>query len=249
MYVGLMIKVVIHHTCKSSYVLYKALRGTPGIAFEMVGTRYLPYLKSYILSVPAVFNDGRLILLDPVEPNDVLALRDGKTEKDLDLDEAAENFMRGVMASQAILAAVMLYKSLKPALEPELVAVLSRARYHRQEDKTDQITRRLAEREEELIRENWERLVKILTFGLVREMYWLGADVDNVEPIHVKMWLLAKATVGRLGLPYPKPAVPEDVAAAVYTTLKESGRRYLDKVAEEQTTILTDADFMSLAKV
>lgn len=241
-----MIKIVIHHTCKSSYVLYKALRGVPGITFEMVGTLYFPYLKRYVLSVPAVFANGKLVLVDPVEPGDIIALKDGRTKKELDIEEAIENFVRGIMASQAILTAVMLYKSLKPVLDPELVAVLSRARYHEQEDKIGQIVHKLQERGEELLQEHWESFIKLLTFGLVRELYWLGIDINELEISHIKMWLLAKATLGRLGLPYPKPSVPDDVATAVYATLKESGQRYMDKIAEEQNIIATDREFLAL---
>jgi len=241
-----MIKVVLHHTCKSSYNLYKALRGVAGVEFEMAEAPYFHYLANYVLSVPAVFLNGRLVLLDPVAPEDVLALRDGKTEKELAVDEAVDNFVNGVMASQALLSAVVLYKSLKPTLLPELVAVLSRARYHGQEQKTPQIMEALRKRERDVLKEHWERLIKLLTFGIVREMFWLGIDVDKVEKSHVKMWLLAKATVGRLGLPYPRPDIPSDVADAVYNVLKESGKRYMEKVAEEQRQILNDAEFLSL---
>jgi predicted thioredoxin/glutaredoxin len=150
------------------------------------------------------------------------------------------------MASQALLSAVMLYKSLKPILDPELAAVISRARFHRQEHKTPQIIQRLREREEEILTEHWEHLVKLLTFGLVREMYWLGIDVEEVEKSHIKMWLLAKATVGRLGLPHPVPETREEVVDSVYAVLREAGRRYMDRVAEEQQIIQSDAEFTSL---
>jgi len=241
-----MIRIVLHHTCKSSYTLYKALKGTPGLKFEMATLPYFPYLRQYVLSVPAVFVNERLLLLDPVEPGDVQALLDGKTEKELDVDEAVENAVRGVMASQALLSAVMLYKSLKPILDPELAAVISRARFHRQEHKTPQIIQRIMEREEEILTEHWEHLVKLLTFGLVREMYWLGIDVEEVEKSHIKMWLLAKATVGRLGLPHPVPKTREEVVDSVYAVLREAGRRYMDRVAEEQQIIQSDAEFTSL---
>ncbi len=140
----------------------------------------------------------------------------------------------------------MLYKSLKPLLIPELVSVLSRAKHYGQEHKTPQILEKIKASETELLSEHWEHLVKLLTFSLVREMYWLGVDIDEVEKSHIKMWILAKATLGRLGLPYPRPTVPDVVVDAVYTTLKEAGRRYLDKVTEEQSIILNDAEFLSL---
>ncbi|MGC9131919.1 MAG: thioredoxin, partial [Pyrobaculum sp.] len=114
------------------------------------------------------------------------------------------------------------------------------------EHKTPQIIQRLREREEEILTEHWEHLVKLLTFGLVREMYWLGIDVEEVEKSHVKMWLLAKATVGRLGLPHPVPKTREEVVDSVYAVLREAGRRYMDRVAEEQQIIQSDAEFTSL---
>lgn len=241
-----MIKIVLHYTCKSSYTLYKALKNTPGIAFEMAKTPYFSYLKKYVLSVPAVFQDDDLVLLDPVEPTDVVALKDGKTEKELDIQEAIDNLVRGVMASQALLAIVMLYKSLKPILDPDLVAVLTRAKYHSQQHKTTAIIQKVAKEEDNIIKEHWEYFTKILTLGLVRELYWLDVDIDDIEKQHVKLWLLAKATVGRLGLPTPKPTVPPDVVESIYHVLKESGRRYLDRVVEEQTIINTDEEYTKL---
>ncbi|AAL64711.1 thioredoxin/glutaredoxin [Pyrobaculum aerophilum] len=241
-----MIKIVLHHTCKSSYTLFKALKNTPGVKFEMASQPYFTYLKNYVLSVPAVFKDGELYLLDPVEPDDIKSLIEGRAERELDVDEAVDHAIRGVMASQAMLTAVMLYKSLRPILDAEIISVISRAKFHGQTAKVPQIIQRIREREEELLKEHWEHLVKLLTFGLVREMYWLQIDIDEVEKSHIKMWLLAKATVGRLGLPYPRPNVPEDVVDAVYAVLKDAGRRYMDRIAEEQQIILGDAEFMAL---
>ncbi|MEM4438168.1 MAG: thioredoxin [Pyrobaculum sp.] len=238
-----MIKVVIHYTCKSSYKIFKALKDTPGVEFEVAKTPYFTYLKRYVVSVPAVFYNDELTLLDPVEPSDVVTLRDGKNEKELPIEEAVENFIKGVLASQALLTITMLYKSIKPILDPQLVAVLSRAKYHRQEAKTPQILEKLRKDDGEIIKEKWDILTKSLTFGLVRELYWLGIDIDSIEKPHVKMWLLAKATVGRLGLPTPTPTVPEDVADAVYKILRDAGRRYLDKIAEEQKTIQADVEY------
>ncbi len=142
----------------------------------------------------------------------------------------------------------MLYKSLKPLLIPELVSVLSRAKYYGQEHKTPQILEKIKASETELLSEHWEHLVRLLTFSLVREMYWLGFDIDEVEKSHIKMWILAKATLGRVGLPYPRPTVPDVVVDAVYATLKEAGRRYLDKIAEEQSIILNEVDAFHSAR-
>ncbi len=234
----------MHHTCKSSYTLYKALRDIDGVEFEMAKTPYFQYLRNYVLSVPAVFHKGELMLLDPIEPEDVINLKEGREPGELTVEEAVDNFIRGVMASQAILSTVMLYKSLKPTLDPHLVAILSRAKYHRDE-KTPQIMKAIEKNEREILTQHWQHLIKLLTYGIVRELFWLGIDIEEVEKTHIKMWILAKATVGRLGLPHPKPTVPQDVVEAVYNTLRESGQRYLDKIREEQM-MLNDSEFLSL---
>lgn len=240
------IRIVIHHTCKSSYVLYKALKDTAGVKFEMAQVPYFKYLGQYVLSVPAVFNNEELVLLDPVEPDDVVKLLKGDVARELGVEEALENLARGIMASQALLTLVALYKSLKPLRDPALVSILSRARYHKQEGLVPAILDAMEKKEGEILTANWEYFIKLLTYGIVREMYWLKVDIDEVERSHIKMWLLAKASVGRLGLPYPNPTVPEDVIEAIYATLKESGRRYMDKIKEEQEMILSDKEFLSI---
>lgn len=241
-----MIRIVIHHTCKSSYVLYKALRGVNDIKFEMAATPYFTYLKDYILSVPAVFYNNELVLLDPVEPDDVMALKEGKNEKELAIDKAIENFVKGITASQAILTTVMLHKSLKPALDPHLASILTRAKFHNQEKKLPQIVENIIKREGEIFAEHWETFIKLLTYGFIREIMWLEIEIDEIDKTHIKTWLLAKATVGRLGLPYPRPTVPQHVVEAIYTTLREAGRRYLDRLKEEQQMIQNDTEFLSL---
>ncbi|MFN3804224.1 MAG: thioredoxin [Pyrobaculum sp.] len=241
-----MIRIVLHHTCKSSYTLYKALKGVGGIKFEMASTPYFTYLKDYVFSVPAVFYGNELILLDPVEPDDVMTLKEGKNKRELAIDEAIENFARGIMASQAILTTVMLHKSLKPALDPHLVSILSRAKYHSQEEKLPQIVETIVRQEGKILTEHWETFVKLLTYGFIRELMWLEVEIDEVDKSHIKTWLLAKATVGRLGLPHPRPTVPQDVVEAVYTTLKEAGGRYLGRLKEEQQILQNDAEFLSL---
>jgi len=89
-------------------------------------------------------------------------------------------------------------------------------------------------------------MLRALAYGLVRELYWLGVSPSNVDAERAAMWIMAKATVGRIGLQYPRPHVDRDIAEAVAAILKERGGHYLEKIAEEQAAISSDRDFLSL---
>jgi len=236
------IEILLHSTCKSSYILYKALRHR-NIKFKFVEYPYVEYIRAGIFSVPALFVDGVLTLLDPIEPQDVENLIEGGIGSDFDVEEGVENFANGVVASQALSTIVLLHKSFAPVLEPELTSILSRARYHKREELVGPIVEEIKRRDREIFAEYFEHIVKSVVYGMIRELYWHGMSLEDVDLNHVKMWLLAKATLGRVGLPTPRPSVPQDVAEAMYSILRERGELYLDKIREEQELLLSDREF------
>jgi predicted thioredoxin/glutaredoxin len=236
------IEVVIHHTCASSHKLYSALKGKP--------IKWTPatisHLRAMALGIPAVYADGRLVLVDPVKPEDVEALLAGRNEGGLGVEEAVENFAAGVLYNQSLLSLALLHKSFKPLLDRELVEVLTRARYRGRLEAAGEAARAIAERDAELFAENYERMVKAAAYGLVRELYWLGLRPGDVDEKYAALWLLAKATVGRIGLQFPRPGVDKRVAADLAAVLRERGDSYYARIEEEQRAIASDADFMSL---
>ncbi|MGC8584076.1 MAG: thioredoxin [Thermoproteus sp.] len=239
------LEVVVHHTCSSSWKLYRDVkaRGLP-VRFAPAS---LPDLRRAVLGIPAVFADGRLILYDPVTADDLEVLLKGAARRDLPVDEAVQNFVTGVVYNQALLSLAVLHKSFKPILaDREAVEVLTRARFHGSPEVARSAYEEISRRDAQLFAENRDKMLKALAYGLVRELYWLGISPSKIGVEHVSMWIMAKATVGRLGLQYPKPHVDRDVAEAVAAILKERGDHYLAKIAEEQSAISSDRDFLSL---
>ncbi|KUO88748.1 MAG: thioredoxin [Thermoproteus sp. JCHS_4] len=239
------VEVVVHHTCSSSWKLYRDAKAR-GLQARFVPAS-LADLRRAVLGIPAVFADGRLVLYDPVTADDLEALLKGSAGRDLPVDEAIQNFVTGVVYNQALLSLALLHKSFRPILaDREIAEVLTRARFHGAPDAAEAAAREISRRDAQLFSENREKMLRALAYGLVRELYWLGVSPSNVDAERAAMWIMAKATVGRIGLQYPRPHVDRDIAEAVAAILKERGGHYLEKIAEEQAAISSDRDFLSL---
>lgn len=239
------VSIVVHHTCASSWKLFRGLRER-GLRVELAPAE-LSHLRGMVLGIPAVFLDDRLMLYDPVTADDVEALIRGTAGGELSEQEAISNFVTGVIYNQALLSLAVLHKSFKPILaDRELVEVLTRARFKGRPDVAERARKTLLEQDRRIFDENRERMLKALAYGLVRELYWLGLPLDDADERLVSAWLLAKATVGRIGLQYPRPGVDPAVSTAVVQTLRERGADYLKRIEEEQRAIASDQEFMAL---
>lgn len=237
-------EVVVHHTCASSWKLHRALRGRPGISWVPAS---IAHLRRSVLGVPAVFANGRLVLLDPVSPEDVEALLSGSSAGPLTAGEALQNFVAGVLYNQALLSLAVLHGSFTPIAEDrELVEVLTRARFKGRPEAAEEAAEELADGGRALFEESYEGAIKALAFGMARELYWLGLKPGDVDERFAAAWLLAKATVGRIGLQFPRPGVDKKTAADLAAVIKERGEAYLAKIEEEQKAIAADADFLFL---
>ncbi|MEZ0247828.1 MAG: thioredoxin [Thermoproteus sp.] len=240
-----MISVAIHHTCASSWKLFRGVKAR-GLPVEFVPASF-PHLRRMAVGIPAVFINGELVLYDPVTVEDLEALVSGSARQELAPDRAVENFITGVVYNQAFLALSVLHGSFRPLLaDREVVEVLTRARFHGDLKAAEAARAKIEREDRELFAENRELMLKSLAYGLTRELYWLGLKPSSLSAEHVSMWLLAKATVGRIGLQYPRPHVDRATADAVAAILKERGEHYMAKIAEEQAAISADAEFLSL---
>lgn len=219
-----------------------------GINVEFIAAN-ISHLRSMVLGIPAVFVDGRLMLYDPVTPDDVEAIVKGEVKGGLTVEEAISNFITGVTYNQALLSLVILHNSFKPLLaDNELVEVLTRARLHGEHEVAREAAKVIASEDERLMGENRDRMLRALAYSLVRELYWLNIDPATINVDQASLWLLAKATVGRIGMQYPRPRVDRGTAEAIVKVLRDRGGEYLRRISEEQAEITSDAEFMSLFK-
>ncbi len=236
----------IHPTCYSSYLLVKGIgKYREAIDVKIAVNMPVEYMRRGLFSVPMLYRDNTPIIADPVEPDDVKALMEGGLG-DIGIDEALENTVNGIMASQFLLANVLLHGSITGVVDEETLKVISRLRLHSAEHMSKALTEKIARSESDILRENMETFIKVLTMGLIRELYWLGVDLDEVDKTHIAMFLLDKSSIGRVSLPF-KPGPPE-IVDAIYGVFQERKYAYLNKVKAEQETIYSDLEYLEFLK-
>jgi predicted thioredoxin/glutaredoxin len=96
--------------------------------------------------------------------------------------------------------------SLEPVLTRDVVSIAVRAYLARAS--VDEALNAISARSGELYRELSELVTRSLALGFVRESFWAGGGLLDEEtprsttsPLVVRAWLLAKASMGRVGLP------------------------------------------------
>ncbi len=236
----------IHPTCYSSYLLVKgASKYIGNIDVKVAVDTPVEHMRLGLFSVPMMYSGGTPILADPIEPDDVKALMEGNLG-DIGIDDALEHAVNGIMASQFLLVNVLLHGSITRVVDMETLKVISRLRFHGAEHMAGALAERIARNEADILRDYMDTFVKVLALGIAREVYWLGVDPGEVDRTHIAMFLMDKASIGRVSLPF-KPEMPK-IVDIVYETFSERKYAYLNKVKAEQDTIYNDAEYMELLR-
>ena len=238
------VRIVVHKTCASSRKLFNELksRGLLG-RVNVVAANGYSILRMGLLSVPAAVVGGEVVLVDPISVEEVETLTSGKALGELDLESAENNFIEATIHSGALVAAIVLHKSLKPAMSLAWVSAATKSRlYTNGREVVEVLLSRLRNSWESILKDNWETFVKAAAFSLTREAYWAG--VSEVSRDLIALWLLSKASLGRIGLPQT-PKRPE-ATDEVYEVVRANWDRWWRRVEEEQRIIRSDAEFMSL---
>ncbi len=236
----------IHPTCYSSYLLVKgAGRYIGNIDIRIAVDTPVEYMRLGLFSVPMIYSGGTPIIADPIEPDDLKALMEGGLG-DIGMDDAVGHTVNGIMASQFLLANVLLHGSITRVVDAETLKVISRLRLHGAEHMVGALAEKIARSEPDILRDNMETFVRVLALGIVREMYWLGMDLEEMDRTHIAMFLMDKASIGRVALPF-KPEMPK-IVDIVYEVLSERKYAYLSKVKTEQDAIYGDAEYMEFLR-
>lgn len=238
------VKILVHKSCASSYKLFNELksRGLLGKT-RIVAVSGYSALRIGVLSVPAAIRGDEVVLVDPISVDEVEMLVSGGTLGELDLDSAEKVFIESTIHSGALVTAIVLHRSLRPALDSAWISAATRSKlYVNGEEVVKALLGKLRSNQESILRDNWETFVKAVAFSLTRELYWAG--ISEVSRDLVALWLLSKASLGRIGLPQ-MPRRPE-ATDEVYEVVRANWDRWVKRIDEEQRTIRSDAEFMSL---
>ena len=246
------VRVYVHPTCYSSYRLVKGLAEQRLLdRVELVDTSRHPLhaLSEGVWSVPWVTVDGVPVATDPVTVEEVAAIIRGEgLEVSVDPVEA---FMEAVLHSAYATAVALVYGSVKPVVEEGFVSAALRAPLRGLNP--SKLAAELAARLEEVPGQWLDKLVRAAGVSLVRELWWgsQGAltlsELRSITPRTVAAWLLAKASVGRVGLP-PNPLEENiaKIASRIASFVQRGAVGLVNKVRKEWEEIVSDKDYQKL---
>lgn len=244
------VEILIHPTCGSSYRLVKDLGGRGLLDKVRITVADEPrYALGYgVFSVPWVTLNGVPVAADPVDAKEVEALVTGSRLGPRDPVEAVK---KTILHSNYLSAVVALWGSIDPILTKEVVAVATRA--YVTGANVDDVLKIVSEKRGELYKELEEPLVKALAVGFVRELFWASsAELDEEKlkamstPVAVRLWLIAKASVGRVGIPSKPWATAREVSQRISDYIQRSASTILARIREEYTKIANDEEYWSV---
>ncbi len=244
--------VYVHPTCHASYEAVKTLarEGLLG-SVELRGVvNPAEALGRRIWSVPWLLVDGRPAATDPVDPGELVEAVRGVWQRRV--VDPVEAFMATVLHSAYAAAVAYVHGSLKPVLDEALASAAVRAPLSGLAPRS---VLEEVEANERRLYEQWEdKLMRALGVSYVRELWWAtGGDLDReavraaATPATAGAWLLAKASIGRAGLPQD-PRLRPGAAEALADFVRRGAAGLLNKVRREQEEILGDTAYWELLR-
>ncbi|AEM39804.1 hypothetical protein Pyrfu_1951 [Pyrolobus fumarii 1A] len=246
------IVIVIHPTCASSYRLVKTLAKERLLdRVELVdATDPRTLLRYGAWSVPWVVVNGVPAATDPVEPEEVAAMIRGEYKPET--REAREAFRDAVIHSAFAASIAFLNDRLDLVVEPGFVSAALRAPYTHVD--AERAAQEILANAKELWREIRDMVARALGVSFVRETWWSrGGNLTQDELLKlvdsgaVRLWLVAKASVGRSGLPWD-PRVVNERATPIEGFVRRGATGLLRKVEREQKEILGDEEYWRILR-
>lgn len=243
-------RIYIHPTCYSSYTLVKYLLDR-GLINEVniVDTSNPSSLDVRILSVPWVTLGSRVIAADPVTGSEIESMIRGAYKPVV--DNPLESFLKTLLASSYASSLALLHGDVSYAVFRELVEASLRTYYSGVDPES---VAEILRREGRSLYESLEvKLAKVLAVNYVRELYWASSGtlshemlVSATNRLSVTSWLLAKASIGRVGLPgNPLKSINVDGVELVISILEAEGSKIVEGIRREQETIFSDMSYIS----
>jgi predicted thioredoxin/glutaredoxin len=245
------IRVLVHPTCASSYevVRHLAARELLDKVELIVADNPSIGLRHGAWSVPWVIVGWEPAAADPVTPQEVEAMV--RNEIVSLPGDPVEAFMKTVLYSAYASSVVTVWGSLDPVLDEDLASAAVRAPLTG--ISPNRVLADVRDRAGELY-EKWIGMIyRALGVSFVREMWWsTGGSITPEElseaatPAVVGAWLLAKASLGRVGLPSNPRGRVVEAAKAISGFVARNAKGLINKVKKEQEKILGDKEYWSI---
>ena len=250
------ITLYVHPTCFSSYGLVKLLKALDLLgSLRIINVESDPglALKEQVISVPWLSLNGVAVATDPLEPQlvvDAIKGNDLSKYAPEDINDAIEKFKQGVIASAYASSVLLTCESLAPLISCGFLEVASRVRLGRA--KLTELVNHVKSAEPKITEEIKGDCVKVAAKNIIRELYWLGLDlykaIEELNEQQVSLWLLAKSSIGRAGIPLNTGGILSS-AKLILEEISAEKERYIKSVIKEQKTILSDEGYLRLIGV
>lgn len=252
-----MLKIYYHPTCITSYKLLRRLYDEGFLdEVDLIDTSLEvgDALSKEIFSVPWIEDmSGNILLAGPVNIDIIVNWIDkgaitfiGDATKEI----LFRNFINGLVDSQAASTLAVVHWSLRPLMTTKFLEATTWANIYRGGiELLEKLRMDILEREENILRELFKnKLRATLSIGFMRELYWayggiLPERLENISPPHIALWMLSKASIGRVGLPFP--TIREDFFLRILEIYDWLAKNYIftiNYIKKEQKTITSDED-------
>ncbi len=244
------IVVYIHPTCATSYELVKTLAAEGLLDSVELRDTSIPgaVLREAVWSVPWILVDGKPAATDPVSAGEAAEIIRGTWSRDI--GDPVKAFMETVLHSAYAAALVYLHGSLRPVLDEAFASAAVRAPLSGVEPRS--VLEAVEAEAERLYREWEDPIMRALGIYYVREAWWAsGGSLSRDQlraaaaPEAVGAWLIAKASIGRAGLP-PKPLPPRGRVERLASFIQRAASGLVNRVKREQEQILGDEEYWRL---
>lgn len=243
-------KLIIHPTCISSYNIVKTLAGRDLLGEINIIVAETPFdvVRYGVWSVPLLVVDEKPVAADPLTPEEVEAVLN---HREIPVRNPIEAFKDTVIHSGYLSSIVGLWGSIDPVLTREIVSIAVRAPLTKID--VDKALREISEKKNEVYRELLDVIHRTLAVGFTRELLWASRGelteetlFKTINPLVVKTWLIAKTSIGRIGLPGKPWEISTGIEELIVEFIEKGARGILNKVKREYETLKNDSEYWEI---
>lgn len=231
--------VYYHPACFTSYKLLRLLREEAIDGVELVNVERSPHLSvsRRILTVPLIFRGGEAIYGGPIDLQVAKEALLGRSPK-VSVGDVQGALIAGVADSAAVSALVLAAGSLLPLLELKDFIVATTGLYFDEERdrKLSEALEIISSDDGSLFNSSRHKFISTLVYNKAREDIYLG--IDKKEPEDFLSWFVAKASVGRAGVPFTTSVEHyKAIASEMHSYYVERKDKIKDRLLKERAEI------------
>ncbi|MGQ4832719.1 MAG: glutaredoxin domain-containing protein [Candidatus Asgardarchaeia archaeon] len=250
-----MIEIIIHKTCPTSLKVVKFVRehnlSEKTVIIDAAERPYYAITKG-VISVPAIFVNGKIIAMGPVDFDSLYErLTTGRVYvEDIDAKYGMKQTFIAILDALGTASWVYLKEDIKEILEYRLLVEPTIGIVDWEESRKEEYLKDVYDyflsKKETFLKTYSKYFFKNFTKNFIREYYWRTGEFPSESVFDVYTedvfghWLATRGTIGRIGLRLEILQDPhkKELVHKAYVAVKESFPKIRDEVVKEQEWVL-----------